>query len=64
MYDKIARMSVNPKSTQLPVTNMLPRLRVVELARIALSFFIARVHNAQDRLRVKRLIRPKRMARK
>lgn len=54
--DKIATMSVNPKSTQLPVTNMVPRVRVVGFARNALSLFIESVHHAQTHVRVKSLI--------
>jgi DNA-binding protein HU-beta len=54
--DKIATMSVNPKSTQLPVTNMVPSMRVVGFARNVLSLSIESVKNAQDRVRVKRLI--------
>ena len=54
--DKIATMSVNPKSTQLPVTKMVPSMRVVGFARNVLSLSIESVQNAQDRVRVKRLI--------
>jgi hypothetical protein len=49
-------MSVNPKSTQLPVTNMVASMRVVGFARNVLSLSIESVQNAQDRVRVKRLI--------
>src|SRR5260370_36574035 len=38
--DKIATMSVNPKSTQLPVTNMVPSMRAVGFARNVLSLSI------------------------
>src|SRR5258708_17552188 len=54
--DKIAIKSVNPKNTQLPVTNMVPSMRVVGVARNVLSLSIESLQNAQDRVRVSKLI--------
>ena len=43
-YDKISRMNANPKSTQFPVKNMIPRVRVVGCASNDLSLFIGLEH--------------------
>jgi len=53
--DKIATVSVNPKSTQQPVTSREASARVVGFARNVLSLFIESLQNAPDRVRVKRL---------